>query len=259
MKSIMHMRRGSRTTLFVIIAALTAFVAAQYYIYPTREYMRPLVGGLQVQANSFGYCTLSYIVTKDNIYGAVFPAHCINFTKACFVVYQPNNTRSEYRIGVTDLSDDRADAAFIRLDSGVGFWPAVINITGPRSYQLVDTVGDEDFQSATPGTPVCKTGRTTGTTCGKVVRQYSTVIIGGKTIYYVVETDASGFFGDSGSPFYSRYFTRTREGLPATFIYGHLSGVSNCGQGLCSRTYFVSTTATRQYLGVKICTVYGCS
>jgi len=128
--------------LYVMVQLLS------FYVYPTKEYMRPLYEGLQIQiANNTHYlnCTLGYFAKDSNgNYGIITAGHCVerlwsNGNPTWVWVYQPNISSSSYLTGPNGYHtiNGNIDAVFIPLNSGVSFSPSIINITGNRSFDLI--------------------------------------------------------------------------------------------------------------------------
>ncbi|MEB3859764.1 MAG: hypothetical protein LRS43_00980, partial [Desulfurococcales archaeon] len=92
-------------TAIILLAAYTPInTTGQYYTYPTREHMRPLKGGLQIEVREWGatsgsYATLGYFVrdSHGNI-GVVTAGHAANADQGIYV-YQPNSSDPTYLIG----------------------------------------------------------------------------------------------------------------------------------------------------------------
>ena len=126
-------------------------------------------------------------------------------------------------------------------------------------------------------TRVCKTGRTTGTTCG-VVRRLHDSISDPNAGYLldIIEANITVSGGDSGSPLYT--FPSAQEAS----LLGHLVRATNCyriridGENnhwfnvtvvgpyeegepyICYTSFYVSVRAIRNVFGGQICTINGC-
>ncbi len=88
--------------------------------------------------------------------------------------------------------------------------------------------------NVTVGTPVCKTGRTTGTTCGTVLATNATWHYHEGPVYGLIETDVCAAMGDSGSPLIS-----TRGGYGSRSQYGAF-GILSGGQYSCGQPAYRS-------------------
>jgi hypothetical protein len=178
-------------------------------------------------------------------------------------IYQPNYTRSDYLVGPNGyyLISGDIDAAFIPLNTGVDWVARIINITGENSYNIVSIYGYKDWDEVKLGDYVCKTGRTTGTTCGYVRDKKNPY---GNLLDAII-TNVTAAKGDSGSPLY--YHVMPGGRALGTYLLGHLSRGENCTEAivngeltyLCPRTIFVSARAIRNIFGATICNVItGC-
>jgi len=255
----------------VIMTVSMAVVLASgynFYVYPTRTYMRPLVAGLQIEfVGSSIYpkaCTLGYFAVVNNHYAIVSAAHCQ--VEGANYVYQPNDSSSAYLIGYPLESSRNVDAVVVVLKNNVHFSASVIYITGRNSYLQVAITGYENFNTLPMGSHVCKTGRTTGTTCGVVLAKYFRYDNASVSVYDVIVTNVTAAEGDSGSPL---YYKPINVGTgPQTYIIGHvIAGISNtCSKtyvngeevSLCRYTVAVSASAVKKAFGLELCTVYGC-
>jgi len=269
-KSIELLRMHTIAILLLLVVLSSSFIvlAQQTYhfpVYPTREYMRPLRGGLQIQfvdandASNSQICSLGYFARIENRYGIITAAHCQVIGPN--IVYQPNTSRAEYRIGAPYVSSGDIDAVFVQLDQGVDFEAYIINITGENSYTTVAIYGYVDWDNVEVGDHVCKTGRTTGTTCGYVIDKRNPY----DNLLDVIITNVTAASGDSGSPLY--YYVSSGGRALATYLLGHLSRGENCQLAvvngetvyLCPRTVYVSARAIRNIFGATICDVItGC-
>lgn len=259
--------------LIFLLSELIVFAQQSYHfpVYPTREYMRPLRGGLQIQityGTNSETCTLGYFVRHDTSYGFVTAGHCISNlwpggNPVWVSIYQPNYTRSDYLVGPNAyyLISGDIDAAFIPLNTGVSWEAWIINITGENSYTTVSIYGYVDWDNVKLGERVCKTGRTTGTTCGYVINKRDRY----NNLLDAIITNITAASGDSGSPLYYHVMPGGRS--LATYILGHLSRGENCTLAivngelayLCPITIFVSARAIRNTFGATICNVItGC-
>jgi len=265
---------------------LNVLAQQTFYVYPMREYKRPLCGGLQIQiANNTHYvpCTLGYFVRDPNgNYGIITAGHCVerlwrNGNPTWVWVYQPNISSSSYLIGPNGyytINGD-IDAVFIPLNWDASFDPYLINITGPRRYGTVGILSYIDHDRLLVGTRVCKTGRTTGTTCGAVLWKENPHVDSetGRTYLDAVVLNVAAASGDSGSPVYDSRWAYY-SGLPATALVGHL--VKGYNTTYCTLTHIrtdygyewdvtycwltvaISVRAIRNVFGATICTLSGC-
>lgn len=259
--------------LILLLSVLIVIAQQSYYfpVYPTREYMRPLRGGLQIQiTNETHYlnCTLGYFVRYNTSYGFVTAGHCTsnlwpNGNPVWISAYQPNYTRFDYLVGPNGyyLICGDIDAVFIPLNTGVDWKAWIVNITGENSYTTIVIYGDVDWSDVRVGHHVCKTGRTTGTTCGYVIDKRNPY----NSLLDAIITNITAASGDSGSPLYYHVMPGGRS--LATYILGHLSRGENCQLAivngervyLCPRTIYVSTRAIRNVFGATVCNVItGC-
>jgi hypothetical protein len=108
------------------------------------------------------------------------------------------------------------------LNTGVSWEARIINITGENSYTTVSIYGYVDWDNVNLGERVCKTGRTTGTTCGYVIAKINPY----NNLLDAIITNITAASGDSGSPLYYHVMPGGRS--LATYILGHLSRGENC-------------------------------
>ncbi|MBO4204470.1 trypsin-like serine protease [Micromonospora echinofusca] len=85
------------------------------------------------------------------------------------------------------------------------------------------------------GTPVCKTGRTTGTTCGTVLAKDVTYNYPDGIVTGLIETDLCAKGGDSGAPLFS-----TTGGYGSRSAYGAF-GILSGSTGFCDVPGFRSS------------------
>jgi hypothetical protein len=187
---------------------------------------RPLVGGLQIATpTSFttqGLCTLGFNVIRAGAGGFVTNSHCTRIQGGVenSVFHQPNAFVSGNRIGIETVDPAYftggacpagrrcrySDTAFVDDDSSVssshGFIArSALNTTAWNGIDRFRIVAE---QVQPQGVTVCKTGRTTGRTCG-TVNTTSTSINVADTNITLLAQDRAGYSsagGDSGSPVY---------------------------------------------------------
>jgi hypothetical protein len=214
------------------IGISTILINAQYSdpAAPTREYYRPLIGGIQYYADK-GICTLSY-AARDSTgrVGMVTARHCASQSSP---LYQPDDSSISYYIGTPAIWTYDIDAMFVRFSNSVPYVLHINNFYGtyyPTKWNVYDYVPVQDIRYFY-GVPVFKTGRTTGTTQGTIDRVYYTYIIG---------ANLHAEQGDSGSPLYA--ISPHGDGA---LLFGHLIG------GSSDYTLYISVSGVINYLGIK--------
>jgi len=267
--------------LSVILSSLLIVLAQQTYhfpVYPTREYMRPLRGGLQLEftnrSGGAALCTLGYFARVENQIGIITVAHAI--VPGANYVYQPDDSGSYY-VGSPYLSCGQIDAVFVPLAQGVSYSANIIYIPSSEGWYDAYINGTISWENVEIGTRVCKTGRTTGTTCGVVRRLHDR--INDPTVGYIldiIEANITVAGGDSGSPLYTYPVNRGIN------LLGHLVRATECyriridGENnrwfnvtvigpyeedepfICYTSYYVSVRAIQNVFGGRICTINGC-
>jgi hypothetical protein len=156
------------------------------------------------------------------------------------------------------------DATFVPLNPGVGWRAEIINITGQNSWTRILIYSYRDWDDVGLGVDVCKTGRSTGTTCGYVIDKREFLSTPYRNLSYVIITNITVAPGDSGSPLYYHVKPSIRD--LDTYILGHLSMGGNCmlaivnGEltNLCPIFIFVSVKAVRNLFGLTICNSTRC-
>ncbi len=212
----------------ITISIVVAKSSYNFPVYPTRNYIRPLVSELQVEFNSSVaehdlLCSIGYFVERGNFYGLISAAHCQ--VKGANIVYQPNATSNRYIIGApveSSASSRDIDAILVKLNNNVGLSASVVYITGKNSYIQVAVTGYGDWNVISPYVKVYKTGRTTGTTCGEILYKKDNYL----NLTDVIVTNVLGAGGDSGSPLY--YSIKYTISVPETYILGHISKGIDC-------------------------------
>ena len=155
--------------LLLIASTLVILISAQYSdpAEPTRQYYRPLIGGIQIYSGY--YCTIGYIArdASGNV-GILTAGHCVDYSYY-EPVYQPEYSTSYY-IGKPSRISVAVDAAFVPFSSSAPYILHINNFYGtyyPSKWNVYDYVPFEYVQYFTD-VPVYKTGRTTGTTSGYI-------------------------------------------------------------------------------------------
>ncbi len=190
--------------------------------------IRPLVGGIKVQAAGMTSCTMGPIATRSGVRGFLMNSHC-TYTKFGYdggMVYQPTNPGSSGSpndlVGAEFVDPPpfagggcpagrtcrHSDSAFISLSSGVqsslGYIAKTAGLgskTIVGSYQILGT-----FTHSAQGQLVYKVGKTTGLTRGRVDRTCwdyippppGVILLCQRTVLGETSVPAAG--GDSGSP-----------------------------------------------------------
>jgi hypothetical protein len=201
-----------------------------------QDFHRPLVGGIQIQNNTGGICTLGFIADRAGVRGLVTNSHCTNIQGGVegTLFYQavspaPNVTLvgietvdpcyfpapgcpAPFLSGCPQGRICRfSDSAFARIVSAV-LAPVLGKIARP-TFNTINWDGISHFyivakgNLAVVGTTVQKVGRTTGWTQGNVTRVCATINQAGNNITLLCQNQATyaSAGGDSGSPVFGIY------------------------------------------------------
>jgi hypothetical protein len=222
---------------------------------------RPIIGGVQIQvvpefcSSSFDLfriiyclsianaktCTAGYAVRVNNTVGFISAGHCADFNTG-FHVYQPTYippvcylSIPDFRwvcvpaltffAGVVTWNSREYDVMFVKFSNVA---PYILHIEGPRSFYLViDRIAgyeEVEFNLRFYSRGVCKTGITTGTTCGGVF-DVGKCDVGGNTVPRCIHVWARAAPGDSGSPLYLHYvIVNGSQVISAATLLGHVIG-----------------------------------
>jgi hypothetical protein len=259
-------------TLLIIVTQTPFIVAGGYLggVEYTWQYYRPLIGGIQILVYiedptaviRRGYCTLGYPVERGLFTrGVITAGHCSlfyyspeNITYSRIHVYQPRYSYfyPYYYIGNPSFVNLSADVMFIPYSN---ISPVLLFYTGwqLRQVPIADYVPWDTlkflFESGLlrEDTPIYKTGRSTGSTWGYILRFYDYITISGRDwrnqtvdfkAYYVIYSDLPSYFGDSGSPVFFFWGDDPRTASEATLI-GHAVAINTAN----NYTYITSVSA----------------
>ena len=206
----------------------------------SESYSRPIIGGVQMQvvpeyctrcidlicilhcmfiayAHS---CTTSYAARVNKTVAFISAGHCADFSSG-FHVYQPIYLppicylriipglppRIEWVcipaptfVGIVTWASREYDAMFVKFSNAA---PYILHIEGWWSFHLAIARIMRHYDVEV-GLRVCKTGRTTGTTCGAVLN-VGKCNVGGNIVPRCIHVRARGAPSDSGSPLYFHY------------------------------------------------------
>ena len=173
-----------------------------------------LVGGFEVVLPGGGTCSAGFN-TRD-AYGrnvVLTAGHC---TKTPGMI-----SRQGYWVGNTRTANFPADDYGTFWNSYPSYWTPSVSVY-KYNGTYVNVRGQ--WNAPTVGATVCKSGRTTGYTCGAITALNQTVVYtGGKTVYGLVRHNACVQGGDSGGSNISA----------GAFALGVTSGASMTTSGLC--------------------------
>lgn len=183
-------------SLLIIIALIIALygqilIAQSSPVYPTGERFGYLLSGLQIQFRNATHttsCTLGYFVKYQGRVALITAGHCFyTLQSAEQFVYQSTVYDDRVAEVVTGEWTGLTDYLISALLSNVSYATAVINITGPNTYNII---WFQDYATVADGyvgvgMRVCKTGIATGTTCGTVYRAYRNPYSGH---YYIIHS-----------------------------------------------------------------------
>ncbi|WP_162907454.1 S1 family peptidase [Allorhizocola rhizosphaerae] len=170
-------------------------------------------------------CSTGFLAQGGGWYFLLTAGHCVaNTSGSAAVWYTEGGYNSGGLIGVRTTrpyypGDDFANIQISRITPHQ-YAPSVLHHGSPRPVRGVGTARPpQDFF---PGSPVCKTGRTTGTTCGFVTRVNVSVTYHDGVVSGLIESSVCAGPGDSGGPLY---------GNDVTYAYGIVSGGNSfpCG------------------------------
>lgn len=186
----------------IVFLLLFSVAVLAYYPDPTRKVYSPLIGGIQIYIEGTGYyCTIGYpaIRTIDNKKGIVTAGHCYNwdigYSKK---TYQPEYS-NDYYIGTADTWAPIIDMAFIPTTD---ITPKTLHINSATGTSTQLSVSRYlTFGEVSQGMEVYKTGRSTGTTAGKVITKddYDSSL---NLRYGIWIEPMDALEGDSGAPVY---------------------------------------------------------
>ncbi|MGI8682136.1 MAG: S1 family peptidase [Mycobacteriales bacterium] len=173
-----------------------------------------LVGGLQIVIPTGGLCSVGFNTRDANGRDVVLTAgHCVKTSGTV--------SRNGYRIGATRTANYPGDDFGTFWNSYPTFWQPSVSV-----YKYNNTYVSIRGQWNTPpvGATVCKSGRTTGYTCGSITALNQTVIYtGGITVSGLVRHNACVEGGDSGGSNISA----------GAYALGVTSGASLTAAGQC--------------------------
>jgi hypothetical protein len=219
---------------------------------------RPIIGGVQIQVVpefcsrngdliSILYClfiartcTAGYAVRVNRTVGFISAGHCADFSSG-FHVYQPIYLPPICYLqiipglpprikwvcipaptfaGVVTWASREYDAMFVKFSNVTHL---ILHIEGRWSFHLA-IAGIMRHYDVEVGLRVCKTGRTTGTTCGAVFKVGS-CDVEGNIVPRCIYVWARAAPGDSGSPLYFHYdIVFDSRVIPAATLLGHVIG-----------------------------------
>ncbi|GEM_PF-7130570 len=224
---------------------------------PAREKYRPVIGGIQIEIKTglltTTICTSSFAATFLATEGIVSAGHCSNF-EILNSVRQPRWLWNE--IGIVYMTDKPSDSLFVDLNDETTSSPQVLHIvkSGDKYYGIKLTVIDyyeysdfcRDSEKYRDETIFYKTGRTTGTTSGRILLcrlELDTRYAG--TLRKVFLMDIYVESGDSGAPVYLKY-----QRLERAKLLGIVSGAIYSNNQF-QYSIVVSITSIKENLGVK--------
>ena len=220
---------------------------------------RPIIGGVQIQVVpefcsrngdliSILYClfiartcTASYAVRVNRTVGFISAGHCADFSSG-FHVYQPIYLPPICYLqiiipgwpprirrvcipaptfaGVVTWASREYDAMFVKFPDVA---PYILHIEGRWSFHLAIARIMRHYD-VKYDLRVCKTGRTTGTTCGAVFG-VGKCNVEGNNVPRCIHVRARAAPGDSGSPLYFHYdIVIGSRVIPAATLLGHVIG-----------------------------------
>ncbi len=174
-------------------------------------------------------CTAGYAVRVNGTVGFISAGHCADFSSG-FHIYQPIylppicflwvcNPAPTYA-GVAAWASREYDAIFVKFSNVTHL---ILHIWRRQSFHL-GIAGIMRHYDVEDGLRVCKTGSTTGTTCGEVFKVGS-CDVEGNIVPRCIYVWACAAPGDSGSPLYfHHYIVFESRVFPAATLLGHVIG-----------------------------------
>lgn len=190
--------------------------------------------------------------TTSNQVGVVVPYHCVNFRQDYQSVYVSQPYYPEI-IGQVGYANSTIDLMFTLTNISVK--PAVLHIENNTKYILyiVDYLGWDYTIVWSHGFlqrlgSVCKTGRTTGTTCDGVILGLSEtcyIQIGTRIVQarYCIFHNLTWAFGDEGAPIY--YVHRPLSYTPLLWNYTYVTLIGyHIGRDIYNRSVAIAVNAS---------------
>lgn len=172
-----------------------------------------LVGGFEYVTATGGACSVGFN-TQDSVGRNVVltAGHCVKTSTTM--------SRNGYRIGGTRTANYPTDDYGTFWNDYSSYWQPSVSV-----YKYNGTYVNVRGQWNAPpvGATVCKSGRTTGWTCGTITAHNQTVVYGGHTVYGLVRHNACVEPGDSGGSNISA----------GAYALGVTSGASLTSAGAC--------------------------
>lgn len=173
-----------------------------------------LRGGDQI-SNNIGDCTGAFSAKLGVNYYFITAAHCFQMGDTVTSNGTQIGTVTQRSLPATAHYQKKTDSEGISISASNASSYVTTNQFGANKYNAVMNAGGEVV-----GTFVCKTGISTGVTCGTITGTNAYQIIG----YWVgplTSTSVSATFGDSGGPLYSTVFSNSTF---TTTLFGVLHG-----------------------------------
>ncbi len=228
-------------------AASREFKAAVSRHRPVRTVSAPavqttaiLMGGQEMNSHDGRPCSTGIIAKYGSVFYVITAGHCVIGAQSPW-----------WGVG-GGMIGPALSATFPGSDFGLVRVSDVSPLT-PRSEVAFHTGSSRigGVADVAVGTSVCKTGRTTGTTCGTVLAKNATWNFHQGVVYGLIETDVCAGPGDSGAPLISTrggYGSRSKYGA-----FGILSGSNGvaCG-GAGYRSAFQPLPPVMSYYGLQL-------
>lgn len=143
--------------------------------------------------DALGGCTVGFTATDNSFNYIITAGHCTTG----FPHWTLPNGQD---VGPSLESNYPGDDYGLILMNGPSVWP-----TGLINRRDGTTEGIHGWATAVRGISVCKSGKTTGLTCGLVLRTNVTINGTGGPVRQMVETNMCMLRGDSGGPLFSNH------------------------------------------------------
>lgn len=200
----------------------------------------PIKGGIEIQDAYGTICTSGFISRDISYAGAAYvltAGHCININ-GLGVTWLHNGSSIGSASSEFYSNGSNVDAGYITLSTTASpgnqvFASSTSDIRSISSWNL--------NSQQTVGSTICRSGRTSGYTCGSVDQTDQTVYVSGILIYHMWRTSFASAGGDSGG----------------SMIYGN-AGLGVLSATTSSNSYYSTLEWIYDTTGKTICTSSGC-
>lgn len=198
-----------------------------------------MAGGQSIYSNSVA-CTLGFNVIQNGTYYILTAGHCIHALGERFWARADHIAASSLGVAVSKRfgGSNLHDIGLIRYDNPNTVKAGVVDLHNGTTQDITDSrpVQADDY--------LCKSGRTSGVTCGHVTNLHWNGTVhddfsGDVYLTDMIETDLCVQPGDSGGPLYSGHSA-----------IGITSASTGCGTG--GRSYYTRATTAEAIYDVNV-------